>query len=868
MRMLGDVVGRSMGLPAPAPSHFDVAQVLKARLLAKTFPAELERAASLLAEGRLSAALGVVDRLAETIDTLPTDQRGLIQSSELVRQRLTAELRRAEALFALDRLDESQAAYEAVMRRAAEAGQAGVQFFGQLGFTHDGLRGIARVELRRGRASAAAETSREVMRRAVATESEPQPPDRNNLGKALLALGQPRLALEQFVRARAAVEPEPPNPHNRFGEADALRMLGDETAAAQIYADALREAASVEDWLALRLYADRLAQRTAVPEAGDVALLDGARRRAAAQGETPRAMWLTTALLEAPAVERPDDLLHAARETIRLAADLDANAPSLARLRVALARTLLARPRRDRDGEARALLDDALSTVSRLLDATPIDARRAEIAGDWIDASGAMVELLRVTEPDEAFAAHERAKAPALVARLGGAAPQPEEGIVPGDLLEREAELRRLALSLQDDGAAGARSQAYRIGRLTDVRAQLRDVEDRIAAYAPEYIRRRRGVPTTPAEIRRVLGGQDEQPTAVVSFFVDRDATTAFVLGPGDVRAYRCDVGRSELEALVASMRRAFNGDAAGYPPIRRNRPWARDLSAWAELGPRLLGFTEDLDGVGTIVIAPHGPLHLLPLHALRLPDGRFLAERFAVSYTPTVTALEHLIAGRARAEGRYGDVYVAGVASRADAHPEHFERDAELFASPAWRCSSDIGPERASRERVLAAVGDADVVHVTCHGEFAPGEPGRSGLLFSDGSERPPRALQELSPGERVPFLVSVSDLLRTPMRARLVTLRACSTGLQTMRHAGDEFDGLTRALLEAGAHSALVSLWNVDQQSSRELLARFYAHWTNGAGAAHALAVAQRELLDLGDPVLAHPYHWAPFALIGDWR
>ena len=160
---------------------------------------------------------------------------------------------------------------------------------------------------------------------------------------------------------------------------------------------------------------------------------------------------------------------------------------------------------------------------------------------------------------------------------------------------------------------------------------------------------------------------------------------------------------------------------------------------------------------------------------------------------------------------------------------------------------------------------------HLTCHGEFAPREPARSGVLFSNGSERPPRALEELSPDERPPFLVSVSDLLATRMQARLVTLRACSTGLQSMRNAGDEFDGLTRALLEAGAQSALVSLWNVDQRSSRELLERFYTHWTDRTepgGAAQALALAQRELIDLGDPVLAHPYHWAPFALIGDWR
>ena len=129
--------------------------------------------------------------------------------------------------------------------------------------------------------------------------------------------------------------------------------------------------------------------------------------------------------------------------------------------------------------------------------------RRAprEIAGDWIDAirgadraasrerSRPGVRRARAREGAGARGTPRRSSTPA-----GG-------GVVPDDLLEREAELRRLALSLQDDGAAGAGSQAYRIERLTDVRGQLRDVEDRIAAFAPEYIRRRRGVPATPAEI-------------------------------------------------------------------------------------------------------------------------------------------------------------------------------------------------------------------------------------------------------------------------------------------------------------------------------------------------------------------------------
>jgi CHAT domain-containing protein len=305
---------------------------------------------------------------------------------------------------------------------------------------------------------------------------------------------------------------------------------------------------------------------------------------------------------------------------------------------------------------------------------------------------------------------------------------------------------------------------------------------------------------------------------------------------------------------------------------VLRNRPWRRDLAAWRTLGAELPSFLDALEGVQHVVIAPHGPLHLLPLHALTMADDRPLAQRFSVSYVPSLTVLTQLLARPPlQSVDASAQVYVAGVAGREDGHPELFEHDDELIPARFSGVRCDLGPAAASRQRVLEAIPGADVIHLTCHGFFSPGLLGRTGLLFSDGTERPPRSLDALSPAVRRRYLVSVRDLLGHDVRARLVTLRACSSGQQRMRNAGDEFEGLSRALLAGGARSVLVSMWNVDQRSSRDLLARFYGYWMSESAtesAAAALAQAQRDLLETGDPVMGHPYHWAPFALVGDWR
>jgi CHAT domain-containing protein len=118
---------------------------------------------------------------------------------------------------------------------------------------------------------------------------------------------------------------------------------------------------------------------------------------------------------------------------------------------------------------------------------------------------------------------------------------------------------------------------------------------------------------------------------------------------------------------------------------------------------------------------------------------------------------------------------------------------------------------------------------------------------------------------------LITARDLLRTRLQARLVTLNACSTGLQSQRNAGDELEGFNRALLLSGTSSVMLTLWNVDQDSSRQFLMTFYRNWLSGVRPMEkwrALQLAQREFLAAEGSFLQHPYHWAPFTLAGERR
>ena len=101
------------------------------------------------------------------------------------------------------------------------------------------------------------------------------------------------------------------------------------------------------------------------------------------------------------------------------------------------------------------------------------------------------------------------------------------------------------------------------------------------------------------------------------------------------------------------------------------------------------------------------------------------------------------------------------------------------------------------------------------------------------------------------------------------LVVLSACSTGQGEVR-TGEGVYGLQRSLTVAGARSTLLSLWKVDDTATAEFMTRFYKRLKTGEGRADALAAVQKEFRNgiPGHDDWKHPYFWAAWQLVGDWR
>ncbi len=138
-------------------------------------------------------------------------------------------------------------------------------------------------------------------------------------------------------------------------------------------------------------------------------------------------------------------------------------------------------------------------------------------------------------------------------------------------------------------------------------------------------------------------------------------------------------------------------------------------------------------------------------------------------------------------------------------------------------------------------------LVHFTTHGHF-DSEADNTFLVAYD----------------KLLKLNQLETLLNSPVfkeqPVELLTLSACESAL------GAE-QGLAGVAIKTGARSALATLWKVNDKSTADLMDKFYEHFIKlKSSKALALQEAQRELLKYD--ITAHPYYWAPFVLIGNWR
>ncbi len=279
----------------------------------------------------------------------------------------------------------------------------------------------------------------------------------------------------------------------------------------------------------------------------------------------------------------------------------------------------------------------------------------------------------------------------------------------------------------------------------------------------------------------------------------------------------------------------------------------AKFRSAIEEVGPGVAVIARTLNDVliaplqlptgVELIIAPHKTLHLLPFQALR-DEKKWLVERHPITTVLSASLLRaNLPSAAAAVLAAVGNPDLGG-GEWALPGAEQEVKDVQAL----YPQNSVFVRKEATKGRLTLAAPGADVVHVAAHAVVDDIDPMYSSIKLASaglaGADLEAQELARLALG-----------------RVQLITLSACNSGVGRVS-GGDEFMGFKRAILAAGAQSALLSLWAVEDDSTRILMGEFYKAWKTESKA-RAVQTAQLKLL--ADPKYSNPFFWAAFTLVG---
>jgi CHAT domain-containing protein/tetratricopeptide (TPR) repeat protein len=606
-----------------------------------------------------------------------------------------------------------------------------------------------------------------------------------------------------------------------------------------------------------------------------------------------------------------------AREKYRQALDIfravgDRN--SIARMLAGLARV-----ERD-DGnfdEARRQIEAALGAIEEVRTLAGGGESRASYFASNQQAYQFDIDLLmHQGQRALAFETSERARARSLLDMLSESRTGLREGADP-ELLARERTTQQLLSAkserlMQMSGRKGYESQEAALkddlGRLETEYAQIEQV---IRAKSPHYAALTQPKPASLQEIQReVLDGR----TLLLEYSLGDERSYLWAVERDSIEAYELP-GRAAIEQAVLTVIELVTarGTAARaeLPNDRAARIATADAAlpaALAKLSGIILSPAAERLGDRSLAIVADGALQSLPFAMLPEPRGNEpLVARHEVVLLPSASVVAELRrenAGRTRAPNVVAvladpvfdpaDARLTSKAAPKFARPsssgdatagddlrllEHLANTPEGSAQEAKMVIPRLPYTREEADAIVKVAGAAHslealdssasrdtaisgklaqyrYVHFATHGFLDAERTGLSALVLSlvDGGKQPQDGF------------LRVNDIYNMRLSADLVVLSACQTGLgKEVR--GEGVMGLTRAFLYAGAARVIVSLWNVNDRATAELMAGLYRGMLRqGKTPAAALRAAQLELRK--QKRWESPYYWAAFVQHGEWK
>ena len=262
------------------------------------------------------------------------------------------------------------------------------------------------------------------------------------------------------------------------------------------------------------------------------------------------------------------------------------------------------------------------------------------------------------------------------------------------------------------------------------------------------------------------------------------------------------------------------------------------------------------------VIFVPQAELFLIPFPALKDSNDKYLIEKHTILTAPSIQTLEFThIQKKSAIKDNFKSAVVVGNPTMPKIKNQNIslvplpnsEEEAKNIAEKLLgKKELALITSQATETEVVKRIPNASLIHLATHGLLhetkliAPGPPGAIALTSSQ---------------EHDGFLTA-GEIINMKLKAQLAVLSACDTGIGDI--TGDGVVGLSRSFIAAGVPSVIVSLWQVNDRSTSDLMTEFYQQLMvdKKRNKAQALRKAMLET----KKKYPNPRFWAAFTLIGE--
>ena len=476
-------------------------------------------------------------------------------------------------------------------------------------------------------------------------------------------------------------------------------------------------------------------------------------------------------------------------------------------------------------------------------------------------------------------------------------------------------ELGRLVLG--GPGKNGPKAYQERIADLTSKKETL---EGQLSRLSQSFAQRRKTTGATTVDVAAAL----PSATVLIEFARIRDFNfkevkwasfryLAFVLQPGKGDALSLiDLGEADgIDQQVAVFKKTLRDPKMPLETLIRLSTELHHI-IFAPLKPAI-------GGTKRLFLSPDGSLNLVPFEILRSPEGRYLVEDYAFTYLAAGRDLagfgmvkekgvKALFLGDPDFDLDIRDIVTAKKAEEGtsyalrsrDMKSLRFERlpgtreEVEAIAALMGRDRCELFTGRQALEGILMSRESPWILHLATHGFFLDDEElpqadeGLRGISIA-GKDTPTGkkgtvrienpllrsgivlagANKAMISAGSATGIITAEKILDLRLRGTdLVVLSACETGIGEVKN-GEGVYGLRRAFTQAGAKSIVMSLWNVPDQETKELMISFYQNILLGKirrdEALRQAVLKQMETVKRRYGK-SHPYYWGAFIILGE--